>query len=59
MKGRIKKELKQLRREVARNWIELCKVRRDLSRYRKDKSEKTVRMMQTSVREMLAISREI
>lgn len=59
MKGKLTREVKRLRREVARNWIELCKVRRDLSRYRNEKNEKTVRMMQTSVREMLAISREI
>ena len=59
MKRRLMKEVRRLRSDVSRNWIELCKVKRELAQLHSKKNERTISMMQTSVREMLVLSREL
>lgn len=59
MKNRIIKEVRNLRRDVARNWYEILKIENQIILIRKEIMQCNVEKMQSSALEMLIMSREL
>lgn len=59
MKNRMLKQIKSLRRDVARNWYEILRIENQIILVRKEIVQCNVDKMQSSAREMLIMSREL